>query len=238
MSRFLIVCFLATSLSCGKGSVYDLFDEDSEEIQQASFVEEILLSQEVLLFCNISNYKEFVQDHNKILELIEQTGEACQLQGADFTGEDLSNYDFSYADLTSARFKEANLTYTNFTGATLIDTDFTGATLIYTIFVKAVAKWANFQQTDLYQADFEDTMLDQTTYSPSYKRVPDLLDIRSYWNDYGIKDPESRGMIATETTTILKSEGEAYDIKDPESIGMTPITESSEGYGVYDEAYP
>ena len=201
-------------ISCGKGSSYKITGNTTEMMSVSPSesmsetmlppVDETLPIQEEdknRLFCDLSNYEEFVKNHDKILELIEQTGKGCQLEGADFSEQNLLGYDFSYANLSSAIFKSSDLTNVDFTGAILKSADFQKkpdtskpTVLNNTNFTKANAEGANFKEVNLDRAIFQSTILEQATYSPNYRLAPNWLH-RIFSPENGIKDPENRGMI-------------------------------------------
>ena len=126
------------------------------------------------LKCNISNYREYIYDFQKMNQLIAETGSGCYLPGVDFTGQDLTNAVFTKSDLRRAIFKTANLD-----GAKFIDADLTGAIL---------------EDTNYMEAYFRGATLTEATYNYYDGVVAWLRGV----NGQGIQDPEGKGMILYE----------------------------------------
>ncbi|MBC6416176.1 MAG: pentapeptide repeat-containing protein [Bdellovibrionales bacterium] len=126
--------------------------------------------------CNITNYKEFVDDFWKVEKIVRETGckdkecigKGCQLAGADFSNQDLRGFIFNNANLKGANFKGSNIDDAQF-----IEADLTGANL----------------EGQLWGANFVDALLENAIYDPlleHYYRAHSPL---------GISFPEKRGMI-------------------------------------------
>ena len=109
MIKKFLICILSVFLFNAYGQIVDSYGEHHEE---PSYLKEEL-------FCNHSNYKEFIFDPDKMLELRDQ-GKTCQLGGLNFVEED-----FRGAVLVGVNFKDAEFWSVKFNGANLYDADMT-----------------------------------------------------------------------------------------------------------------
>ena len=120
--------------------------------------------------CDIHNYKDYVQDFQKMNQLIAETGKGCYLPGIDFSGKDLTNLVFTKSYLNGAIFKNAVLNGTKF-----ISADLTNAVL---------------EDTNYMSAYFRNANLTGATYN-EYSATTAW--IKSFTGQ-GIRNPEGKGM--------------------------------------------
>jgi hypothetical protein len=85
------------------------------------------------------------------------------LQGADFSGLDLTGFTFRHSDLTGASFHGATLRNTNLSHTDCSEVDFTGADLSGAYLHSADIRGAVFGNASLNQADFSHTVMDSGT---------------------------------------------------------------------------
>ena len=76
------------------------------------------------LMCNQTNYETYIKNRRLTRQLINQTGEGCQLEGINLSGRDLTGTYLNVANLRNAYLVGAILT-----NATLEDADLSGADL-------------------------------------------------------------------------------------------------------------
>ena len=79
--------------------------------------------------CDHSNYHSYIWDRRMTNILIEKTGKGCQLQGVDFSYEDLSGAELKGANLRGANLREADLYLADLRGANLGGADLREADL-------------------------------------------------------------------------------------------------------------
>ncbi|MBC6416063.1 MAG: pentapeptide repeat-containing protein [Bdellovibrionales bacterium] len=146
--------------------------------------------------CNITNYKDFVDDFRKVDKIVRETGcsgkecigKGCQLAGADFKESNLRGFIFNEANLRGANFKMANID-----GAVFTRADLTGANL----------------ETNLEESGFRDALLENATYDS-------MLRIHLAGWRLGISSPEERGMVDIHQDRLAKMReirGEDCDVK-------------------------
>ena len=87
--------------------------------------------------CDRSNYRDYIGDEEKTLELIDETGMGCQLFKANLKEANLTGAYLLGANLTGANLTGASLEEANLTGANLKEANLTGANLY-----KANLRWA------------------------------------------------------------------------------------------------
>ena len=110
---------------------------------------------EDILFCDQSNYLDYIFDKVKTEELVERTGRGCQLRGLRLPVElDLRGAIFFHADLRAAYLPNWDLRNTDFREADLrhallVDADFRQANLMGANFDWAKLMGADFRQADL-----------------------------------------------------------------------------------------
>ncbi len=95
------------------------------------------LSAEALVLCDHTNWRDFVWDPPKVNELIKITGRGCNLEGIDFSGEDLE----------MAYLRKANLSHSKLVGANLWKADLADAAIEH-----ADLKWADLGEANLSHA--------------------------------------------------------------------------------------
>ncbi|MBC6416180.1 MAG: pentapeptide repeat-containing protein [Bdellovibrionales bacterium] len=119
-------------------------------------------------------------DFSKVDKIVRETGcrgkeclgKGCQLEGADFSNQDLRGFIFNNANLRGADFRGANIDDAQF-----IETDLTGANL----------------ETNLIYSYFTDALLENATYDSRLKVTPNL--ISRIFGSTGITDPKEKGML-------------------------------------------
>ena len=169
--------FLACILSCQKGkekAVKNLATLDNSNLS----------GKPETLYCDITNYEEYIYSTKKTDQLIMATGQGCQLSNQNFKGQILNKADFRQADVSDTIFNDAKLQ-----GA-----DFRGAIVDETKFIKAELQTAKFQNTEYQVGFYNKAELQGATYS-EYDRVEAYMRKIS---GQGIRDPESRGMVKVE----------------------------------------
>ena len=144
MKKKFLICFLSIILSNADGQIIDPHGEHHEE---PSYLKEEL-------FCNHSNYKEFIFDPDKMLELRDQ-GKTCQLGGLKFVDED-----FRGAVLVGVNFRGSEFVFVKFNGANLFDADMTNTVHTGSYFnddagVKTTLEKTNFTDARLIFANFK-----------------------------------------------------------------------------------
>ena len=86
------------------------------------------------IYCDKSNYKDFIYSNEKTKNLIKQTGKGCQLKNINLRGEilskaNLSNANLYQANLIGAHLLEANLSKTILSEAFLYNANLIKANL-------------------------------------------------------------------------------------------------------------
>ena len=122
------------------------------------------------LECGHLNYKEYIFDARKTLELISKTGKGCQLVGVNFAGTNLRGAKLRGANLRRAKLRGANLQGANLQeakldeakldeadlrGADLRRADLQGAYLYLADLRRADIRRADIQEANLYLADLQ-----------------------------------------------------------------------------------
>ena len=172
--------FLACVLSCWEGkkqAVNNLPTSDNSNLS----------GKPETLYCDITNYEEYIYSTKKTDQLIMATGQGCQLSDQNFEGQILNKADFRQADVSDSIFNNAKLQ-----GA-----DFRGAIVNKTKFIKAELQNVKFQNTEYQVGFYNKAELQGATYS-DYDSVEAYLRKMS---GQGIRDPESRGMVKVEPET-------------------------------------
>ena len=148
--------------------------------------------------CDKSNFRDYIGDREKTLELFEKTGIGCQLvmanlEGADLTGAylkwaNLYKANLEGADLTGAKLYKANLTEakltgaklykanlararlykTNLTGAKLTGADLYRANLAGAKLTGAYLKGAYLYKANLTETNLKGAIYDEHTVFPDY----------------------------------------------------------------------
>ncbi|MGB3293699.1 MAG: pentapeptide repeat-containing protein [Nodosilinea sp.] len=86
--------------------------------------------------------------------------QACDLTGADLTGEHLIGVDLRGADLTGATLANANLEGADLTGATLVNTNLSGAFLTNAVLDDAIVSNVDFSEATLVYTSLEGADID------------------------------------------------------------------------------
>ncbi len=86
--------------------------------------------------------------------------QACDLTGADLTGEHLIGVDLRGADLTGATLANANLEGADLTGATLVNTNLSGAFLTNALLDDAIVSNVDFSEATLVYTSLEGADVD------------------------------------------------------------------------------
>ena len=136
--------------------------------------------------CNISNYKSYVFDQEKYRQLVSETGQGCDLRGADLSGENFEDAVLWQADLSGAKlievdFEDAILRGTNMQGADAYKANFDGAEM-----TSVDARGAKFQGADL-DANLTNAKLQGAEYDDDTS-----FSFGMWWSDTAVAD---RGMI-------------------------------------------
>ena len=118
--------------------------------------------------CNINNYKDFVFNHVKLNQLI-QTGEVCELAGADLRLANLQGAAFLKANLKGADFQGANLRGASFFRANLEGANLRGVNL----------RNVDLRLAILYKASLAETILDGANFTIADLRLANLRNVRS-----------------------------------------------------------
>ncbi|MBC6415664.1 MAG: pentapeptide repeat-containing protein [Bdellovibrionales bacterium] len=178
-------------------------EEETSELESPSSEEESfeiqLSSAQDKSKCNITNYKYYLKYEDDFKELdktVRETGckdkgclgKGCQLEGADFSNQDLRGFIFNNANLRGANFKMANIE-----GAKFVNADLTDANL----------------ETNLDLSDFTDALLKNASYDS-------MLRFFSVWGG-GIASPDKREMVDIHEARLaemrVKREGKDCDAR-------------------------
>ena len=84
------------------------------------------------LMCNKTNYETYIRNKRLTRQLINQTGEGCQLEGINLSGKDLTGTYFNVANLRNANLVGAILTNATLEEADLSGADFRGTVIMNT----------------------------------------------------------------------------------------------------------
>ena len=115
-------------------------------------------------FCDITNYKDYIRDKEKVENLIDQTGQGCNLAG--------ETPWLAY----KAHLMKANLKGTNFSDRSLIDADLTGA----------YAQEANFSGTYLNEATFVKIQAERAKFSSVHTMFTNFNEANLFGADFDL----------------------------------------------------
>ncbi len=101
-------------------------------------------SSQKTLYCDHSNFLDFIFDSARTSDLIRQTGQGCRLRGIDLSGQQFTKIDLRKADLRDAVLKDARFWQSRFEGADI--------------------RWANFENSQLWMSNFRGVRADDANF--------------------------------------------------------------------------
>ena len=150
------------------------------------------------IYCDITNYQQYIYDKAKMVDLIFATGKGCNLQRADLPGINLEGAslvrsDLQWANLSGAKLSKtdlraSDLKYANFQKADLQRTIINRSDLLKTDFRGSDLRGAYLQGTNLEEAYLKGAIYNQYTDLPGW----DLL-----------FEPQEKGMVFSAETALL-----------------------------------